>query len=626
MKGRYGRIAQFFGPDATYDAVKSFFAKEVARGAERLRDQRPDLRATGRPLLNGASSGSSISQPNRRFVKDDSHVEQEDGEEEEDIKITSVQQVQRYFSYPPRRPATIDLTDTAASPSQSGPVPSSRDGINAPTTNGMASPVDDSPQQQQQPAQQPANTRQKITSPIRPPGFLPGRSYQASSKQRVSQPVTGKRPYAATLDADETFEDANARDSQSQRQAVTKHLPFGYATRDKRYRCALCSSHFSSQQALKRHESTNRAHKNNLGNAFMVKRAHSRLETLREPADGESSQAKAGMRPAQVPLTNGTHTNGECRTPIIQTLHAESHQRAQHPALRPVSVSSTIDESESIQPPEVRSMLFSGPSARASMPAALPSEHEGLSSPVDGTQASSRDKGKGRATTPDLSSNRTVNRGEGEGGCRTYTSSDNASAERQLHRSLANVHNLANGQNTPSHRGHSIDTCPPPRAKAKHDDSEAYRTATAQLRASIGVLGERYIETHPEWLAQMMAAVQREVVRDVGGASNGDGRGFSNMPPPSSSAGASVADLRGGSVATTTTTSLQQDPMRNLFVGSRVGFGGPSAGSDARGQHVVGNGAAHGNHAKAREDVRMREVPGKTGTYGKADTVVIFVD
>lgn len=40
--GRYGRIARLYGTDATYDAIKSFFAKEVVKMAEDLKTRVED--------------------------------------------------------------------------------------------------------------------------------------------------------------------------------------------------------------------------------------------------------------------------------------------------------------------------------------------------------------------------------------------------------------------------------------------------------------------------------------------------------------------------------------------------------------------------------------------------------
>ena len=42
MKGHYGRIARLFGEDATYDAVKSFFAKDVVKLADELKAKNTD--------------------------------------------------------------------------------------------------------------------------------------------------------------------------------------------------------------------------------------------------------------------------------------------------------------------------------------------------------------------------------------------------------------------------------------------------------------------------------------------------------------------------------------------------------------------------------------------------------
>ena len=42
MKGHYGRIAKLFGEDATYDAVKSFFAKDVVKLADELKAKNTD--------------------------------------------------------------------------------------------------------------------------------------------------------------------------------------------------------------------------------------------------------------------------------------------------------------------------------------------------------------------------------------------------------------------------------------------------------------------------------------------------------------------------------------------------------------------------------------------------------
>ena len=44
FKGRYGGIAKLYGPNATYDAIRSFFGKEVARTADQLKVQNPDYR------------------------------------------------------------------------------------------------------------------------------------------------------------------------------------------------------------------------------------------------------------------------------------------------------------------------------------------------------------------------------------------------------------------------------------------------------------------------------------------------------------------------------------------------------------------------------------------------------
>ena len=58
FKGRYGRIAKLYGNDATYDAIKSFFAKEIVKLAEELKDRNLDggigRNKTPRPQRSGA--------------------------------------------------------------------------------------------------------------------------------------------------------------------------------------------------------------------------------------------------------------------------------------------------------------------------------------------------------------------------------------------------------------------------------------------------------------------------------------------------------------------------------------------------------------------------------------------
>lgn len=79
--------------------MKSFFAKEVARGAECLRTQQSDLRDGARLLIDVASSGSSNLQQTHLVVDVDSVLEQEgeeyEGEEDPDTRITTFQQVRR---------------------------------------------------------------------------------------------------------------------------------------------------------------------------------------------------------------------------------------------------------------------------------------------------------------------------------------------------------------------------------------------------------------------------------------------------------------------------------------------------------------------------------------------------
>ncbi len=85
FKGRYGSIAKYFGPDATYDSIKSFIAKEVSRAAEQLRAKNPTHRGSGK----GVPFRSSVapSRPPLLYFDD------------EDISIITHREAEAHFSH-----------------------------------------------------------------------------------------------------------------------------------------------------------------------------------------------------------------------------------------------------------------------------------------------------------------------------------------------------------------------------------------------------------------------------------------------------------------------------------------------------------------------------------------------
>ncbi|EXJ93699.1 hypothetical protein A1O1_02091 [Capronia coronata CBS 617.96] len=259
FKGRYASIAQCFGPDATYDAIKSFFNKEVSRASEQLlAKHRARPRSSQAPLQR---RDPTRSRPPLLYFDD------------EDISILTQREAEAHFSHSLRAPAKRPRVVAAS------PAPSAIQDVPLPAMS-TARELTDS---------QISGKRRELegfhldsaSAPLSAsPSSHPRPSSYVTADGQIESPASGlertgkKRAYS-------TF--SELADMQLPHLPVpgeadtSKPGSFGYITKQGQYRCALCLSQLPSQQDLDRHELLSKEHQRKLQNPITVAKGREKL-------------------------------------------------------------------------------------------------------------------------------------------------------------------------------------------------------------------------------------------------------------------------------------------------------------------------------------------------------------
>ncbi|KIV86598.1 hypothetical protein PV11_02198 [Exophiala sideris] len=330
FKGRYVSIARYFGPDATYDSIKSFFAKEVSRAAEQLKAKNRDHQGSGRRAPARPSPSARLSRPPHLYFDD------------EDLSILTQREAEAHFGHSLRAPAKRPRVIKAS------PVPQESDAvvycgtapshpINEPLTNGHTSVG-------------PVCSQSDLEEPVvaGPSSNPESASYAtAQSHHIVAEPrnKSNKRPFG---DVDDTV---NNHAEQQSLAPVTPSPPrlesFGYVTNQGNYRCALCLSQLPSEEDLARHEALSKEHMRNLKNTLKVVKGREKLAQVAavligrhqstpapanpfgtknmEPLQQPLSISEANCTQAPQPVSNGTAVDAPIQEQTAQTVPEQNH-------------------------------------------------------------------------------------------------------------------------------------------------------------------------------------------------------------------------------------------------------------------------------------------------------------
>ncbi|KAK7902321.1 hypothetical protein LTR67_001966 [Exophiala xenobiotica] len=318
FRGRYISIAKYFGPDATYDSIKSFFAKEVSRAADQLKAQNPEHHGSGRRAPPRPPSRSS--RPPHLYFDD------------EDLSILTRREAEAHFGHtrrvPAKRPRVIKVSEASPDPED---VIFCTTAPTSPTfelrSNGTDRPTTlQSRQKEAVVAGSSSNTESA--------SYVTAQSHQPASGD---QSTSNKRPFSAIDNAIE------ARPILSPAPSVpsTPHPEtFGYVTKQGKYRCALCLSQLPTQEDLNRHESLSNEHLRNLKNQFKLSKGREKLTQVRAVSAGPHQATPAPPEPLRI--------NGLCDPEaVLPNGHHESLGPSSGQVQQPLPRKDTTDPTQS---------------------------------------------------------------------------------------------------------------------------------------------------------------------------------------------------------------------------------------------------------------------------------------
>ena len=321
FKGRYGGIAKLYGSNATYDAIKSFFAKEITRTADQLLVQVPDYRVERNARACRQTVSSAHRQPHVCLDDDEIIVVSENGS--------------RMDVRHPTRPSEQVSTPLLVT----GVMPSKRCADYTKVLSTAAVKRPDNPEVQAQRATRcteanpfrlsvPASTRESV--------FDSGRQElivdQMVSHER-QQKISRKRPYSATQ---EELDDQLDRTSHANSSLPHSTISFGYVSNQGDYCCALCMTRLSSEHTLAQHESKSQLHLANLKNLTVVSRGRAFLAqiTSLSPRSSHAPTARhtttmklGGFDRHDVPATAGCRSSMD---PLQESIVHESCRTNEH--------------------------------------------------------------------------------------------------------------------------------------------------------------------------------------------------------------------------------------------------------------------------------------------------------
>jgi len=457
FKGRYGKLAKWYGPDATYDAVKSFFAKEIARAAEELRAQNPDHQGGGEAIPEGQSS-----RPSRRPL----HLD------DEDISIMSERDMGATFNHPLQAPAKRRRVFGSSQP------PTAREQL-AHSATVPDRPTAE-PLQNGQIVAQPTHTRVDIIPPV-----LQGSSSHLEPSSSSANPIyiasegASQRPAPLSQRPSTTIQalidSGGAQSPHLNGPPTSKPESFGYVTDQGEYRCALCFIQVISQEALDKHESKSKLHLRNLKDAFLVSKGRAKLAqvtTVPNLRPRESPlPAFRPLEPGDFGERGGVGTNGN-------TLQGSTLMNGNVTHNEHTQDDSTVDMIILSSPPSSSSLHIGRNANNAST---VPPPGDGLGG----------DKGKRRACPPPV----------------TLPAPQRHPYPRPEPHTDTQSHPDSNAQ---TEIGTSTIPNGPQISELKSNRTQACTPEPTGILRSTWVRLARYIENHPELIAQLMGAAQCE--------------------------------------------------------------------------------------------------------------------
>jgi hypothetical protein len=522
FKGRYASIAKFYGNDATYDAIKSFFAKEISRAAEDLHCQNPGHQRVSRPVLQKSSSLRS----SRRTLHLDFN--------EQDISFVSEREVEAHSRHalqrPPKRPRVYESPQLHVEEEEERLVESqvvpefSRDEIPNGIPNGFRSVNGRLPSPQLQangnhPSDErnlsfqpefpiPAATRE-LTSNSTDPSYIPSPSPIMPPPNRT-RAAPKKRPYKEVPEFDLEYQTVSSS-SQTGSQLTQEPESFGYVTNAGLFRCALCFSQLSSQEALDNHEAVSKLHLRNLQNPAIVSKGRAKLAQV-TALPYQSSASPTAFRPLRLggfgereePLTNGhAAQNG----PILMNRSTDHHQL-------PRCQENMANSSRTMDTIEVLPRTVSSPDS----PIDLSGDSNGTfrAPDIEPEAENVIDKGKRRASPYPAAAVQSHQAAP----INPISHAPPVTEQQSSRRDQANSEQHDNTNRTTTNKPHP--TKPPSRLRPLE---------VAEILRLTGIrLAEKYIAEHPDLIAQTMGRVQREFT--AASASANGSVGPVNTEPP----------------------------------------------------------------------------------------------
>jgi len=522
FKGRYASIAKFYGNDATYDAVKSFFAKEISRASEDLQRQNPGHQRTGRPPAQRTSAPRS----SRRTMHLDFN--------EQDISFVSEREVEVHSRHalqkPPKRPRLVEdaqpyveeeeaaaapevqLADSHVAPEFTSTVEIAN-GIHSkfravnerhislhPQTNVNGvhhSNVRNPPLQREFPT--PTASRE-LTSNSTDPSYVPSPSPTFAPPSRT-RAAPKKRPFKEVQEFDLEHHTISSSSSQPTSDLTREPESFGYVSNAGMFRCALCFSQLPTQEALDKHEARSQLHLKNLQNPAIVSKGRAKLAQVTalpyQPSDTPTISRPLklggfGERSGPHHMNDDTPSSG----PSYASGFTDQYQPPRRQENLPNS-SRTMDTIEvlprrtmSPPPSQIHSTTESNDTVPDSEHCSEMEMETGMDKPID--------KGKRRASpypTSAAQSHRTAPANLTSQATRRVNEDDEASAPKPA-------------QTAPNDIAHNTTDAKPQTTKPP---SRLRPLEVAEILRLTGIrLAQEYIAAHPDLIAQTMGRVQRE--------------------------------------------------------------------------------------------------------------------
>ncbi|KEF53549.1 uncharacterized protein A1O9_10524 [Exophiala aquamarina CBS 119918] len=501
FKGRYSSIAKFYGNDATYDAVKSFFAKEISRAAEDLHRQNPGTQPTNRPL----AQKSSASRSSWRTMHLDFNEQDISFVSEREVEVHSRHALQR----PPKRPRISEypqphVEELGEQEGQPAEFHSAPEFSPLPMTNGVHNGFQavneryTSPQAQtnenhnsnvrnqsvQRERRMPTAPRE-LTSNSTDPSYVPSPSPIFATPKRTGA-APKKRPYKEIPGCNLGYQTVSSS-SQPASDLTQEPESFGYVSNAGLFRCALCFSQLPTQDALDRHEARSQLHLRNLQNPAIVSKGRAKLGQV-AALPHQSSDGPTASRPLKL---GGFGDRGGRHINIGPSL-IRGFTDQDHPPHRRENMANSSRAMDTIEalPRTSRSPPLQIDTAAEGNDTAQPSEFEPeVENMVD--------KGKRRASPYPTSAAQSY---------QTAPLNATSQAAHPLNEDESIRPNLANAD-----QNDTTNTATNAKPRATKPPSRLRPLEVAEILRLTGIrLAEKYIAEHPDLIAQTMGRVQRE--------------------------------------------------------------------------------------------------------------------